>query len=152
MSRRLIVGRLASAALIVAALAILVLVPNKAQAQTVGLHLVTAHFANTSETPLRSVTPGLYVRFDSGATLGVYRNSDGATSAYAAFTVQTADERYALTGGVVTGYAASKVMPLLVPSVRFRITECDAVRVAFIPKPIKHGHAAGLHLSVERSF
>lgn len=65
-----------------------------------GLHLLTAHSAPGYE----SQTPGIYVRHESGATAGLYRNSIGRNSAYAGWTFETEDKRYALTAGVVSGY------------------------------------------------
>jgi hypothetical protein len=128
----------------------------RAEGPTVGAHLVTAHFGGHD---LQPRTPGLYARADAGAlrglTGGVYRNSYARTSAYLGWTGQSDDRRFALTVGAVTGYPAAPVMPLLVPSARIPLSREPggaALRVAFIPKPVRHGTAAGLHLSVEQEF
>lgn len=134
---------------IVAAICIVAAPPS--QAATFGLHLATAHFGNASA-QLNSSTPGIYFRADNGLTVGTYRNSDDRRSVYAAWTWETDDKRFALTAGGVTGYSPAPIVPLLVPSMRIRVGDTYAARLAFLPKPIKHGRAAGLHLSVERSF
>lgn len=113
-----------------------------------GLHLFTAHLGGHG---LEAVNPGVYVRTEDGLTAGVFRNSYCRTSAYAGLTLETADRRFALTVGGVTGYRTAKVMPLAVPSVRLPITGDLAARLSFVPKLLKGGYA-GLHLSVERSF
>lgn len=122
-----------------------------ARAGTVGAHLATHHFGMRPGDRLESVTPGVYLRTDAGLTLGLYRNSHALPSAYAAWTWQTSSGRFALTAGAVTGYPAAPVMPLLVPSVRLPLAQRIAARIAFLPKPMKHGHA-GLHLSIERAL
>jgi hypothetical protein len=136
-------------AVIVAGLVLLASHP--ANAATVGLHLATAHFGGDG-TPLKSATPGAYLVTDLGLSVGTYRNSYGRSSTYAGWTLQTDDQRFAITVGAVTGYSAARVMPLLVPSARIPITSGVSARLSFIPKPVKSGHAAGLHLSIERGF
>lgn len=141
-------------------------------AQTVGLHLGTAH-----ATPTYTVTgrvldpqtlqpigtyerrrrfegrnPGVYVRLDGGATLGVLRNSYGTTSAYAGWTWQTDADRYAITLGVITGYPGRAVAPLVVPSVRIGLTDATSARLSLLPRPPGGDGSAGLHLSLERRF
>jgi hypothetical protein len=124
---------------------------TKAQAQklTLGVHLATAHFG----ADLKTETPGLYARHSSGATVGFYRNSYGSSSAYLAWSWQSPGKALGLTIGAVTGYPAAGVMPLLVPSVRVPIGSGGAaLRIAFVPKPVRHGTAAGLHLAVEQEL
>lgn len=118
-------------------------------AATVGIHLTTAHFGQHN---LEADTPGVYVRTDSGFTAGVYRNSYRRTSAYTGWTWETESKRFAITVGAVTGYSASKVMPLVVPSAKLDLGGGFSSRIAFIPKPVKKGHAAGVHFAIERSF
>jgi hypothetical protein len=119
----------------------------------IGLHLATAHFGPNT---LESNTPGIYARVNSGPaaglTVGTFRNSYSRQSSYIAWSFQTSDERFALTVGAVTGYSAARVMPLVVPSVRVPLGGDFAARFSYIPKPVKQGHNAGLHLSVERQF
>lgn len=129
--------------------AVLLVATPPASAATIGLHISTAHFGGHG---LHASTPGIYFVSDDGITLGAYRNSQGGRSAYAGLTLHTADDRFAITLGAVTGYTAQRVMPLLVPSARIPITHCVSARLSFIPKPLKSGSAAGLHLSIERSF
>lgn len=117
-----------------------------------GLHLATAHSAPGFE----AATPGIYMRAGYGFTAGAYRNSYGKGSAYVAWTLETGDflgqRRFALTVGAVTGYPARPVLPLLVPSVRFGLSDDVSLRLAFIPKPPEIGSAYGLSLSIEREF
>jgi hypothetical protein len=128
----------------------LVLCTPPACAQTMGLHLVTAHFGSLPKQRLHSKTFGVYLRTDAGLTLGAYSNSIGSPSAYAAWTWETADRRFAVTAGAVTGYAAAPVMPLLVGSARVPITREAALRIALLPKPPRG--TGGLHLAIEREF
>lgn len=121
-----------------------------ATAQTVGLHLVSAH----QHGGLNGINPGVYVRFGNGATVGTFRNSYKRQSAYAAWTFETghaAGLSAAVTIGAITGYPAAKVMPMLAPSVAFNFG-ASAVRLALVPKPPRHGTSAGLHLMVEHGF
>ena len=120
---------------------------------TLGIHLATAHIGGHD---LQPVNPGINLRVRegdlAGLTLGTYRNSYNRRSTYAAWSWQTDDQRFAITAGAVTGYSAARVMPLVVPSTRVPIGTASALRIAFIPKPVKDGHAAGLHLSIEKDF
>lgn len=105
-----------------------------------GLHLLSFH----AEAGMETVTPGLYVRHDSGFTLGAYRNSCGQRSAYVGWTWQPI-YRLDVTVGAVSGYRPGRLMPMLAPSYRVGA----GVRLAVIPNPF--GPWA-LHLSVERAF
>lgn len=116
-----------------------------------GLHLITGHADTPPGVELHSRTPGIYVRMPSGATLGAYRNSHGSSSAYAGWTWSTADGRWSITAGGVTGYPRAPVVPLLVPSLRIPITDDAALRLSALAKAHRDG-AAGIHLSVEFSI
>lgn len=120
----------------------------------IGLHLATAHFGAPADAHLQSQTPGIYLRTAAGLTLGHYRNSHGLPSTYAGWTWSTADGRWAITAGAVTGYPRARVSPLLVPSARLPLGEGRrdwALRIAYLPKPHSDG-AQGLHLSLEHAF
>lgn len=112
-----------------------------------GLHLISIHNVGGYET----ATPGVYLRLPSGVTLGHYRNSLGRPSTYAAYTAETADRRWAITVGAVTGYPAMPVAPMVVPSMRLSLGPAD-VRLAYIPKPPHYGGAHALHIALERDF
>lgn len=119
---------------------------------TVGGHLATYHFNMEPEQSFKNLNPGLYVRTESGLTLGAYRNSLARRSAYAGWTFATRDDRFAVTVGGVTGYPGwSPVAPLLVPSVRQDLGGGWSARLAYLHKPNEHG-ATGLHLMLERRF
>ena len=114
-----------------------------------GLHLYTHHLASVPE--LAPVNPGIYMRHPNGLTVGVYRNSYRMPSLYGAYTLQTPSERFALTVGVVSGYAPG-LMPLVVPSVTHPLGRHGRLRLAYLPKPPQYGQSAGLHLTWERKL
>lgn len=117
--------------------------------ETVGLHLATAH----SKSGFCDFNPGVYGRWASGFTAGVYRNSECNTSAYAGWTWETKPiifgVRAAITVGGVIGYQAEPILPLAVPSLAAQINKSTALRLGYIPKVEKRG-AHALHLMVER--
>jgi len=114
-----------------------------------GFHLVTAHVGVPQGAHLQSLNLGVYVASATGWTAGAYRNSAGLASAYAGRTLMTADGRWALTLGVVTGYARHPVRPMLVPSVRLGLGDsAAALRVALLAKA-RSESAGGVHVSVE---
>ena len=131
----------------------------------IGAHLVSLHsnpsyitvvdvHGNTLQTrQYETVTPGAYVRLANGATFGAFRNSYGRGSAYAGYTFETADGRFALTVGGVTGYYGAAVQPLVIPSVQFGLDALGApgwkARIALAPKPPRRASSAALHLAVE---
>lgn len=146
-------------ALQVIALLVLVLHPYVPQAQTVGLHLGSAHFP--ARDYQNNVNPGVYVRLDGGATFGIYHNTIRRTSVYAGWTWEAGP--LALTAGVVTGYkrhcdaqgvcygsSRHSVMPMLSPSVRLPEIAGYAPRISYIPSI--GASSSVLHLSVERQF
>lgn len=109
-----------------------------------GLHLLSAH----AQPGYEATTVGVYAQAPSGLTLGALRNSERRLSFYAGHTWQTADDRWALTAGGITGYRSARLNPLLVPSVRMPVGDASAVRLSLIPKP-RNGGSSALHLSFE---
>jgi hypothetical protein len=139
-----------------------------ATAITLGVHLASWHAPSTYErthvtavdvhtrqpiawatTTYRyhTATPGLYVRLPNGLTAGAYSNSYGNPSAYAGWTWETPDRRFALTVGAVSGYAQGRLRPLVAPSMRLGLAPHTALRIAGAPK--FRGGAAVLHLALE---
>lgn len=118
-----------------------------------GLHLATAHFGAPAGAELTGANPGIYLRTGAGLTAGHYRNSHGRPSTYAGWTWATADGRWSLTAGAVTGYPRARVSPLLAPSLRLPLPGDSglAARITYLPKPHSHG-AHGLHLSMEQAW
>lgn len=114
---------------------------------TLGLHLLSAHAQPGYET----ATVGVYAQAPGGLTVGALRNSERRLSVYAGQTWHTADGRWALTAGVITGYRSARVTPLLVPSVRLPLGPAATVRLGLIPKP-RDGGSSALHVSVETRF
>lgn len=146
--RRRRASRWPTVALAVAAIVGLAVVCTKARAEqlVVGVHMGTAHFSGEG---LNGVNPGLYVHAPSCATAGFYLNSHKRMSVYAGCTLQAAP--FALLLGAVTGYAGQALTVMVVPSVRIPLPAA-ALRVAYIPKPMKHGTTDGVHLSIEKEF
>lgn len=128
--------------------------PDLFTSLTLGLHLVTYHFGGVG---LEDNTPGIYVQAHGGmldgGIAGSFRNSYGARSDYVGYAFETADKRFSLVIGAVTGYPAAKVMPLVVPGIKFSRVFADVdARIEYLPKPRKGGTTDGLHFTVERSF
>lgn len=119
-----------------------------AAACTLGVHVGSVHFSPGYE----NANVGAYLKAPNGLTVGVVRNSYGRTSTYLAKTWETADRRFALTAGAITGYPAADVAPLLVPSVRFDVAPGWSARISYLPKPPKYGSSDAVHLSVETTL
>lgn len=122
----------------------------------IGLHLLSLHAPNCYDDRgqcrrYEVATTGLYAKAPSGLTFGGYTNSYGKPSAYAGWTFETRDKRFALLVAGVTGYARAPVVPLVAPSVRFEIGQWTALRVAGMPR-FEKGGASVLHLAIERTF
>lgn len=123
------------------------------EAWIIGLHLWSSHFGACYPMPegcraYASATPGIYWRAPSGLTVGGYRNSFGGDSAYAGWTFETADRRFALTVAGASGYPRASVIPLVVPSVRVGLAEHLSLRLAGTPR-VEKGGAAMAHLALE---
>lgn len=122
----------------------------------IGLHMVSLHSEPTYPCDVQvdgrcnfnNTNPGLYVVAPSGLTLGAYINSYRQWSSYAGWTWHTADNRFALTVGGVTGYRFATVMPVVIPSVRFDLNEQWGARLSVIPKA-GDGLVQAVHLSLE---
>jgi hypothetical protein len=143
-----------------------------AQAQTIGLHLVSAH----QHGGLNGINPGVYVRFGNGATVGTYRNSYRRQSTHPAWTFETEPASgfsAALTVGAITGYGVAHgqqycapgyqdlpgypcqietnaIRAIAMPSAAYH-AGAYAGRLGIIPRPGAKG-VAGLHLMVETHF
>ena len=121
----------------------------------IGLHLATAHFDAAPRSDLRGFNLGIYARAPGGFTVGAYSNSHARLSVYGGWTFETADRRFAITAGAVSGYRLGapprpRILPLVVPSVRLGDDDAS-LRLSLLPKASKHS-AAGLHFSIERKF
>ena len=104
----------------------------------VGLHLATYHFDRNRG--YEEFNPGVAVTCDD-KTAGVYRNSEGGTSVYAAKVFRPV-RHVDLALGLVAGYERSSVLPLAVPSVKF-----GQHRLSYLA-PFK-GHRGAIHYSLE---
>lgn len=112
---------------------------ERAEAQTLGVNLVTAH----STPGFRIWTPGLYMRSDSGLTAGILRNSEGSWGAHAGKTwhTQAMGLPIDLQAGLITGYKRAPVLPLATSSVLLG----EHHRIIAIPGP----RCLALHYAVE---
>lgn len=129
---------------LIALLMLVFMGPVAADPALVGAHLATWH----AKPGFEAATYGIYARWDNGATLGALRNSEGRASVYLAKTWSTADGRFSLTAGGITGYRSASVNPLVVPSVALPLSRRSAVRLSFLPQSNRGGSAA-LHVSLE---
>ena len=125
-------------------IALAALASAKAEPCLVGAHLASWH----AKPGYEWATYGVYARSCGGATVGALRNSEGRTSVYLAQTWTTADGRWSLTAGGVTGYSSAGLNPLLVPSVALPLSRRTEARLSFLPQSHKGGSSA-LHLSIE---
>lgn len=109
---------------------------------TCGIHLGTLH--SKTNVPLNDFNPGIYAIHNStGITGGIYKNSHKRTTTYAGMTVFR-EKPINLFIGAGTGYAP-RIMPMIVPSVRF-----GNIRTSLIIKhPAAKTTAWGIHVSME---
>ena len=126
----------------------IVLSCQQARAETsIGIHIGSQH----DKAGFNNFNPGVYVNHN-GYTLGTYYNSERKQSYYAGYTAQGELVRglnWGLTIGAITGYAALKVAPLVVPSVSYHNNLLGGrTRLSLAVKTNRDG-ANALHLSQE---
>jgi hypothetical protein len=117
-----------------------------ASAQTFGVHVGSVH----DRDGFNNVNPGLYVRLDSGLTLGTVYNSERRQSYYAGWTWSAPlHERVeaSVTLGAITGYETG-VLPMAVPSLAVAVGDNTKLRVSWLQKVYKRG-ANAVHFSIE---
>ena len=125
---------------------------NELAPAAVGVHIASKHSSYAQQ--WNDDNHGLYARWANGATVGAFRNSEHATSAYVGWSkdwplVKRVDVGLLL--GLVTGYQRADVLPLAVPSVRLAATKNLGIRASLIVNPDKAG-AHAVHLSAEWRF
>jgi len=123
------------------AFSLVVLAVSKCNADTVGVHLVSAHQGGG----YNNVNPGVFYRTDSGWTAGAYHNSVSKLSVYAGRTWGYG--RLGLTLGLATGYPLAPVVPVIAPSVYIGA----GFRVVGLP-PVKGVASGVLHLTWEKQL
>lgn len=122
----------------------------------VGLHLGSFHLDPYAGAPaLNGFNPGAYVEFSNQVVLGTYHNSVSRPSVYLAYNWRLGslgdNTEFALLTGGITGYPLTRVVPLVVPSVRFALGKNYGLRVAYIPKmPATQAHV--VHFAYEFRF
>lgn len=141
----------------------LFLLSSKANAElvvhTAGMHVGSHHFPNEG---WNNVNPGVYLRgsinsrsdelrwLDGDYVVGAYYNSERKGSLYAGRIYPIAANLDVVVG-VISGYKAAPILPMVVPSVHFRLLDGWNARVHYLPKIEKSG-AHVVHLSLERKF
>jgi len=121
----------------------------------VGLHLGSAHIDPYPTAPqLSGSNPGAYIQFKNDIVIGTFRNSLRKQSNYLAyaFPVFVSDEvEGSIVVGGITGYPQHKVTPLIMPVIRFKLSDHAGIRVGYLPK-IQATQAHVLHFMVEYRF
>ena len=125
-----------------------------ASAQTFGMHLGSQHNPDPGGRA-NNLNPGLYVRFDNGASLGFYKNSVNRDSTYFGY---TSDEWYRMRIGVgmINGYLpdggpTAGWMPIVFPSVRLFTYEKINFLLVYLPKIGADGQEI-MHFTAETRF
>ncbi len=116
-----------------------------------GLHLMSHHDTGN----FNNVNLGIYLKHDSGATVGTYYNSLKRQSYYGGYTLTPIDSipNLDVTVGVVTGYPKMPVAPMVIPSYTFyKRDDGIRARAAFLPKFGDIQPANVIHFMVEKSF
>lgn len=116
-----------------------------------GLHLMSYHDAGN----FNNVNPGIYIKHESGVTVGTYYNSVKRQSYYGGYTFKPIDAlpNLDVTVGVVTGYPSMPVAPLFIPSYTFYKSDDGLrARAAFLPRFGDVQPANVIHFMVEKSF
>ena len=127
----------------------------------VGLHLGSVHVDPErwlERHGINNANTGAYVRFDSGLTVGTFRNTLSNQSVYAGWTWQPKSFAMgsaltltpAVTLGAVSGYPGG-VKPLVVPSLLLSGTSDWGLRVGYLPKTKQTGSHV-VHFMIERKF
>jgi hypothetical protein len=123
----------------------------------IGLHVLSLHSPGTwiddlgHEVRYNKATNGIYARAANGFTFGAYTNSYDKASAYAGWTWQTENKRWAITAAGVTGYPSKALRFLVLPSVRFDLPADWSLRIGGGPRVEKDG-ASLVHFALERAW
>jgi len=108
-------------------------------ALAIGIHLATYHFDR--DLTYKEFNPGAYVACD-GYTVGGYRNSENKNSVYVGYQFTNVLGPIDIFLGAATGYSRASVVPMLIPSVKWK-----TIRLSVVP-PMKDT-SGGAHLSLE---
>ena len=119
---------------------------------TVGINLVSVHatkyqnyWVDGERQTFNNVNPGIYV-IRGHWLAGIVYNSERSTSVYGGY-AYAVNDWLDVVFGAVTGYRASPVLPLLIPSVHYAITDKTSVRLNLIISNVP-----ALNLAFERKF
>jgi hypothetical protein len=123
-------------------------------AWVVGLHLLSLHSPGCWDDDFgrcvayNKQTTGIYARAANGFSFGAFTNSYHRPSAYAGWTWQTDNGRWAVTAAAVTGYPAKPLRAMVLPSVAFDLPGRWTLRLTGGPR-VEKGGAALLHFALE---
>ena len=119
---------------------------------TVGVNLVSVHAAkyqnywvDGERQTFNNVNPGIYV-IKGHWLAGIVYNSERSTSVYGGY-AYAVNDWLDVVFGAVTGYRAFPVLPLLIPSVHYAITDKTSIRLNLIVSNVP-----ALNLAFERKF
>jgi hypothetical protein len=124
-------------------------VPVDSSATTIGLHLGSVH----DKPGFNDTNPGIYLKTDSGITVGTVYNSVRKQGFYAGYTfvkMLTNSIEASVTLGGITGYKMT-VTPMVIPSVAYKFSSGYSVRSAFLAK-INSDGANAVTFMLEKSF
>ena len=126
---------------------ILALAATVAQAQTVGLHLASIH----DKPGFNNTNPGIYLKTESGFTLGAVVNSENNPAFYMGktYTKPMSSGDLSMTVGGIHGYKLAPIVPLVVPSLGVNCGEKTTCRISYLTQLHKNG-ANALHFSIEK--
>jgi len=120
----------------------------------IGVHVGSYHLEKmdvTAGRPWNNANPGVYARWDN-VVVGTYYNSIRKQSVYAGYVYPLVDHFDVVVGAITgyngPGYSAKPIMPMVVPSMHFPISNGVEGRVHFLPKAAKGG-ANVIHFSLE---
>ena len=119
-----------------------------------GVHMFSVHSERMDDTagrPWNNANPGLYLRWDRW-TAGTYYNSIRKQSVYAGYAYPL-HENVDIVFGAVTGYngpgySSSPVMPMVIPSVHFKVAQNVSARIN-IALGVKRGSASAINFALE---
>ena len=99
---------------------------------------------STEETP-NNTNPGVYVRHTSGFGIGYVKNSERNDSFHVDWT-RNVWKNLDITIGGATGYERANIVPIVAPSLRFKV---DKLTTRLVYLPGMKGSRDALHLAVE---
>lgn len=127
---------------------------NSFAPDSIGVHIGSVHSSKidpVANKPWNNSNPGVYARWDN-IVVGTYYNSIRKQSLYAGYVYQVTDNIDVVIGAVSgyngPGYRAKPVMPMVIPSVHFKVWENTSVRINIAPG-VGKGSATAINFALE---